>query len=48
MSRARERWLGRVMLAPAIAYVAALVGLPLAMALLYSVGDVRIDRKSVV
>jgi len=30
------------MLAPAIAYVAALVGLPLALALLYSVGDVRI------
>jgi multiple sugar transport system permease protein len=42
VSRSRERWLGPAMLAPAILYVVALVGLPLSLAALYSVGDVRI------
>ena len=42
MSRDRERWLGPAMLAPAFLYVAALVGLPLVLSGLYSVGDVRI------
>lgn len=38
----RERWLGPAMLLPAILYIAALVGVPLVLALLYSVGDVKV------
>ena len=36
------RWLGAFMLAPALLYVFALVGLPLVLAFLYSVGDVTV------
>ena len=35
-------WLGAGMLAPAVLYIAALVGLPLFLAFLYSVGDVHV------
>ena len=38
----RERWLGPAMLLPAILYIVALVGVPLVLALLYSVGDVTV------
>lgn len=41
-ARRRERWLGPAMLLPAILYIAALVGVPLVLALLYSVGDVKV------
>ncbi len=37
-----EKWLGRVMMAPAILYIAALVGLPLLLALYYSVSNVTV------
>jgi multiple sugar transport system permease protein len=40
--RRRERWLGPAMLLPAILYIVALVGVPLVLALLYSVGDVTV------
>ncbi len=45
--RARRRargatWLGLGMIAPAVLYMVALVGLPLVLAFLYSVGDVRV------
>ncbi len=36
------RWLGVAMLSPAVVYIVALVGLPLALAFLYSVGDVTV------
>lgn len=35
-----EKWLGLVMIAPAIVYIAALIGIPLVMAILYSMSDV--------
>jgi multiple sugar transport system permease protein len=35
-------WLGICFIAPAVIYIAALVGLPLALAFLYSVGDVKV------
>ncbi len=38
----RQRWLGPAMFLPAVLYVIALVGVPLVMAFLYSVGDVRV------
>ncbi len=46
-SRRRPRvrgatWLGVGMIAPAVLYMVALVGLPLALAFLYSVGDVKV------
>jgi multiple sugar transport system permease protein len=41
-ARRRERWLGPAMLLPAILYIVALVGVPLVLALLYSVGDVKV------
>jgi multiple sugar transport system permease protein len=41
-AKRRERWLGPAMLLPAILYIAALVGVPLVLALLYSVGDVKV------
>lgn len=41
-AKLRERWLGPAMLLPAILYIAALVGVPLVLALLYSVGDVKV------
>jgi len=42
MGLKRDRWLGVGMFLPAVAYIAAVVGLPLAMAFLYSVGDVKV------
>lgn len=41
-ARSRERWLGPAMLLPAILYIVALVGVPLVLAALYSVGDVKV------
>lgn len=41
-AKRRERWLGPAMLLPAILYIVALVGVPLVLALLYSVGDVTV------
>jgi multiple sugar transport system permease protein len=35
-----EKWLGRVMIAPAIVYIVALIGAPLVLAILYSLSDV--------
>ncbi len=37
-----ERWLGRLLLAPAIIYIAALVGFPFLLALYYSVSDATV------
>jgi multiple sugar transport system permease protein len=37
-----ETWLGRLMLAPAVVYIIALVGLPFALALIYSVSNVTV------
>ena len=45
MSRSRGRWLGPAMFLPAILYVAALVGVPLVLAFLYSVGDVKVGSR---
>ena len=41
-TRRRETWLGPAMLAPAILYVLALVGVPFLLAFVYAVGDVKI------
>ena len=41
-ARSRERWLGPAMLLPAVLYIVALVGVPLVLAALYSVGDVKV------
>jgi multiple sugar transport system permease protein len=38
----RQRWLGPAMFLPAVLYVLALVGVPLILAFLYSVGDVKV------
>jgi multiple sugar transport system permease protein len=38
----RAAWLGVALFSPAVVYLAALVGLPLALAFLYSVGDVKV------
>jgi len=35
-----EVWLGRLMIAPAFLYIVALIGVPLVMAILYSISDV--------
>jgi multiple sugar transport system permease protein len=40
--RPRETWLGPAMLAPAILYVLALVGVPFLLAFVYAVGDVKV------
>jgi multiple sugar transport system permease protein len=45
MSRSRGRWLGPAMFLPAILYVAALVGVPLVLAFLYAVGDVKVGSR---
>ncbi len=37
-----EAWLGRLMLAPAVVYIVALVGFPFVLALLYSVSNVTV------
>ena len=41
----RGRWLGPAMFLPAVLYVVALVGVPLVMAFLYSVGDVKVASR---
>jgi len=45
MSRARRRWLGPAMFLPAVFYVGALVGAPLVLAFLYSLGDVKVGSR---
>ncbi|HWC66353.1 MAG TPA: sugar ABC transporter permease [Thermoanaerobaculia bacterium] len=42
---AGRRWLGPAMLLPAMLYVVALVGVPFALAFLYSVGDVKVGSR---
>ena len=37
-----EKWLGRVMIAPAIVYIIALVGFPFFLALYYSVSNITV------
>jgi multiple sugar transport system permease protein len=41
----RQRWLGPVMFMPAILYIVALVGLPVVLAIVYSVGDVKVGSQ---
>lgn len=41
-----ERWLGRLMLAPAILYIVLIVGFPFFLALYYSVSDITLGRQS--
>jgi multiple sugar transport system permease protein len=43
-----EKWLGRVMIAPAIVYIAALVGVPFFLALFYSVSNITVGSKEMV
>jgi multiple sugar transport system permease protein len=40
-----EKWLGRVMIAPAVVYIAALVGVPFFLALFYSVSNITVGSK---
>jgi multiple sugar transport system permease protein len=48
MSAARQRrWLGPAMIAPAVVYMAALVALPVLMALFYSVSDARVGSDEI-
>ncbi len=41
-----EHWLGRLMLAPAIAYIALLIGFPFFLALYYSVSDITVGGRT--
>ena len=41
-----ERWLGRLMLAPAITYIALLIGFPFLLALYYSVSDITVGGRT--
>ena len=41
-----EKWLGRLMLAPAILYIVLLVGFPFFLALYYSVSDITLGSQS--
>ncbi len=41
-----ERWLGRLMLAPAIAYIVLLIGFPFLLALYYSVSDITVGGRT--
>jgi len=41
-----EQWLGRLMLAPAIAYIALLIGFPFLLALYYSVSDITVGGRT--
>lgn len=41
-----ERWLGRLMLTPAIAYIALLIGFPFLLALYYSVSDITVGGRT--
>jgi multiple sugar transport system permease protein len=43
----RAEWLGPLMLAPAIVYIVALIAVPFALALLYSVSDVTTGRQTI-
>jgi len=40
-----EKWLGRVMIAPAIVYIVALVGIPFFLALFYSVSNITVGSR---
>jgi multiple sugar transport system permease protein len=40
-----EKWLGRAMIAPAIVYIAALVGFPFFLALFYSVSNITVGSR---
>jgi multiple sugar transport system permease protein len=40
-----EKWLGRVMIAPAIVYIVALVGFPFFLALYYSVSNITVGSR---
>ena len=41
-----ERWLGRLMLAPAVVYILALVGFPFVLAIVYSLRDATVGSTS--
>jgi multiple sugar transport system permease protein len=41
----RQRWLGPVMFMPAILYIVALIGVPVVLAFVYSVGDVKVGSQ---
>ncbi|MFQ5813265.1 MAG: carbohydrate ABC transporter permease [Anaerolineae bacterium] len=41
-----EHWLGRVMLAPAIVYIALLIGFPFLLALYYSLSDITVGSQT--
>ncbi|HEY0877743.1 MAG TPA: sugar ABC transporter permease, partial [Zeimonas sp.] len=41
-----EAWLGRVLLAPAVIYIAALVGFPFVLAIVYSLSDATVGTTS--
>ncbi|MCZ6872031.1 MAG: sugar ABC transporter permease [bacterium] len=41
-----EHWLGRVMIAPALIYIALLIGFPFLLALYYSVSDITVGSSS--
>jgi multiple sugar transport system permease protein len=43
-----EKWLGWVLIAPAIVYIAALVGVPFFLALFYSVSNITVGSKEMV
>jgi multiple sugar transport system permease protein len=40
-----ERWLGRLMMAPAVIYIALLVGVPFCLALFYSLSDITVGSR---
>lgn len=42
----REDWLGRILIAPAILYIVALIGIPFVLALYYSVTDITVGTSS--
>jgi multiple sugar transport system permease protein len=41
-----EKWLGRIMLAPAVIYIAALVGFPFLLAIYYSLSDATVGSQT--
>lgn len=41
-----EKWLGRIMIAPAIVYIAALIGFPFFLALYYSLSDITVGSET--
>ncbi len=42
----REDWLGRLMISPAVLYIAAIIGLPFLLTLSYSVSDITVGSTS--